>query len=123
KGLGLSPDQAVGLDRPELKPPEKKAAARILGSNPYIRVSFLQRKGKPALSRVGGGHRDVSRRWLDRHGFPRLPIWFAGDDKALMARNLGVRVAIDDAPDNVAALAAAGIPTLVPAQPYNRGLV
>jgi putative transposase len=41
KGLGLSPDQAVGLDRPELKPPEKKAAARILGSNPYIRVSFL----------------------------------------------------------------------------------
>jgi putative transposase len=42
KGLGLGPDQAVGLDRPELKPPEKKAAARILGSNPYIRVSFLQ---------------------------------------------------------------------------------
>ncbi len=42
KGLGLSPDQAVGLDRPELKLPEKKTAARILGSNPYIRVSFLQ---------------------------------------------------------------------------------
>ncbi|MGC9100110.1 MAG: RNA-guided endonuclease InsQ/TnpB family protein [Caldisericum sp.] len=42
KGLGLTPDQAVGLDRPELKPLEKEAAARILGSNPYIRVSFLQ---------------------------------------------------------------------------------
>ncbi|PTQ55043.1 MAG: transposase, IS605 OrfB [Candidatus Carbobacillus altaicus] len=42
KGIGLSPDQAVGLDRPELKPPEKKAAARILGMSPYIRVSFLQ---------------------------------------------------------------------------------
>jgi putative transposase len=41
KGLGLSPDQAVGLDRPELKPLEKEAAVRILGSNPYIRVSFL----------------------------------------------------------------------------------
>lgn len=41
KGLGLSPDQAVGLDRPELKPPEREAAARILGSNPCIRVSFL----------------------------------------------------------------------------------
>jgi len=40
KGLGLGPDQAVGLDRPELKPPEREAAARILGSNPYIRVSF-----------------------------------------------------------------------------------
>ncbi len=42
KGLGLSPNQAVGLDRSELKPPEREAAARILGSNPYIRVSFPQ---------------------------------------------------------------------------------
>jgi len=41
KGLGLSLDQAVGLDRPELKPLEKEASARILKSNPYIRVSFL----------------------------------------------------------------------------------
>jgi putative transposase len=46
KGLGLSPDQVVGLDRPELKLPEKKAAARILGSNPYIRVSFSSTKGE-----------------------------------------------------------------------------
>lgn len=42
KGLGLSPDQAVGLGRPELKPPKREAAARILGSNPWIRVSFPQ---------------------------------------------------------------------------------
>jgi len=42
KGLGLGVEQAVGLDRPELKPPEREAAARILGSNPYIRVSFPQ---------------------------------------------------------------------------------
>ncbi len=42
KGLGLGPDQAVGLDRPELKPREREAAARVLGSNPYIRVSFPQ---------------------------------------------------------------------------------
>lgn len=35
-----SPDQAVGLDRPELKPLEREAAARVLGSNPYICVSF-----------------------------------------------------------------------------------
>jgi putative transposase len=40
KGLGLSPDQAIGLDRPELKPPEREAIMRILGSNPYIRISF-----------------------------------------------------------------------------------
>jgi len=42
KGLGLSPDQTLGLDRPEVTPLEKEAAARILGSNPSIRVSFLQ---------------------------------------------------------------------------------
>ncbi|MBT9253915.1 MAG: transposase, partial [Brockia lithotrophica] len=42
KGLGLSPDRAVGLDWPELTPPEREAAARILGSTPYIRVSFPQ---------------------------------------------------------------------------------
>lgn len=40
KGLGLSPDQAVGLDRSELKPLEREAAVRVLGSNPYIRISF-----------------------------------------------------------------------------------
>jgi putative transposase len=56
KGLGLSPDQAVGLDRPELKPLEREAAARILGSNPYIRVSFPQRGSPPSQARVGGGH-------------------------------------------------------------------
>jgi putative transposase len=48
KGLGLSPDQAVGLDRPELKPLEREAIARTLGSNPYIRVS-LPRGGSPPL--------------------------------------------------------------------------
>jgi putative transposase len=42
KGLGLDPEQAVGLDRPELKPLEREAAARILGSSPYICVSSSQ---------------------------------------------------------------------------------
>jgi len=42
KGLGLDPKQAVGLDRPELKPLERETAARILGSNPYICVSFAR---------------------------------------------------------------------------------
>jgi len=42
KGLELSEQNFVGLDRPEVKPLEKGAAARILGSNPHIRVSLLQ---------------------------------------------------------------------------------
>jgi putative transposase len=45
KGLGLSLDQAVGLGRSELTPLERETAARILGSNPYIRVSFLGEGG------------------------------------------------------------------------------
>jgi putative transposase len=48
KGLGLSPDQAVGLDRPELTPLEREAITRILGSSPYIRVS-LPGGGSPPL--------------------------------------------------------------------------
>jgi len=45
KGLGLSRNQAVGVGRPELTPLERATAARILGSNPYLRVSFLDEGG------------------------------------------------------------------------------
>jgi len=45
KGLGLSRNQAVGVGRPELTPLERETAARILGSNPYLRVSFLDEGG------------------------------------------------------------------------------
>ncbi|HHY80171.1 MAG TPA: transposase [Thermoanaerobacter sp.] len=34
--------KVVGLDRPEVTPVERKTSARILGSSPYILVSFLQ---------------------------------------------------------------------------------
>jgi len=51
KGLGLSPDQAVGLDRPELTPLEREAARRILGSNPGIRLVSLAEGGSPPLER------------------------------------------------------------------------
>ena len=50
KGLGLSRNQAVGVGRPELTPLERETAARILGSNPCIRVSFLD-EGGSLLSR------------------------------------------------------------------------
>ena len=49
KGLGLSPDQAVGLDRPELTPLERETARRTLGSNPGIRLAFLAEGGSPPL--------------------------------------------------------------------------
>ncbi len=30
----------IGLDWSEVKPPERDTAVRILGSNPYVRISF-----------------------------------------------------------------------------------
>jgi len=49
KGLRLSLDQAVGLGRSELTPLESETAARVLGSNPHIRVSFLDEGGSLLL--------------------------------------------------------------------------
>ena len=43
--LGLSLNQPVGLDRPELTPVEWQTAVRILGSNPYIRISCHDEAG------------------------------------------------------------------------------
>ncbi len=44
--------RVVGLGRSELTPAEREASARILGSNPYIRVSF--RRKLLVLTRRGG---------------------------------------------------------------------
>jgi len=40
KGLAPSPEEAVGLDQPELKPLEREVIAQILGSSLYICVSL-----------------------------------------------------------------------------------
>jgi len=45
KGLSLSPNQAVGLDRSELTPVERELVAKILGSNPYIKATSLVEAG------------------------------------------------------------------------------
>jgi putative transposase len=41
KGLDLNPNQVVGADHPELTPVERDLAAKILGSNPYIKAAVL----------------------------------------------------------------------------------
>lgn len=41
--------RVVGLDRPELTPAEREASARMLGSNPYIRVSYLCEAGSSSI--------------------------------------------------------------------------
>jgi putative transposase len=45
-GLGIP---TLRLNWREVKPVEREAAARILGSNPYIRVSYLVEAGSPPL--------------------------------------------------------------------------
>ncbi len=52
--------------KPELKPLEREAVTRILGSNPYVRVS-LPRGGSPPSLEGGGGH-DSLVAVLDRNG-------------------------------------------------------
>jgi putative transposase len=47
KGLDLSQNQIVGMDRPELTPVERALATKILGSNPYIKVAVLCEAGSP----------------------------------------------------------------------------
>ena len=41
--------RVVGLDRPELTPAEREASVRILGSNPYIRISYLVEAGSSSI--------------------------------------------------------------------------
>jgi len=47
KGLDLSQNQVVGVDRPELTPVERELVAKILGSNPYIKATALVEAGSP----------------------------------------------------------------------------
>ncbi len=49
KGFGLEASRALGVDRAEVTPMEIKAAARILRSNPWIRVSLVEEVGSPGL--------------------------------------------------------------------------
>lgn len=63
KGLGLSPDQALGPDRPEVTPLEMRAAVRTVGSHPYVRISLVGEGGSARRARFdpptlvgGGGH-------------------------------------------------------------------
>jgi putative transposase len=51
KGLDLSLNQVVGADHPELTPVEREIVAKILGSNPYIKVTSLVEAGSSHLYR------------------------------------------------------------------------
>jgi putative transposase len=47
KGLDLSQNKVVGVERSELTPVEMVLATKILGSNPYIKVGVIDEVGSP----------------------------------------------------------------------------
>lgn len=57
--------------------------------------------------------------WLAHHGFPGGVLLFA-EDKAQAAKEVGASWALEDAPAQIAALAASGVRVLVPDWPYAR---
>jgi len=49
KGFDVNPNHILSLDWTEVTPVERKTSARILGSNPYIRVSHLVETGSSQI--------------------------------------------------------------------------
>jgi len=49
KGFDVDPDHILSLDWAEVTPVERIASARILGSNPCIRVSYLVEAGSSRI--------------------------------------------------------------------------
>jgi putative transposase len=47
KGLDLSQNQVVGVERSKITPVEMALATKILGSNPYIKVAVIDEAGSP----------------------------------------------------------------------------
>ena len=66
----------------------------------------------------------LTRAWLERHGFPSLPLAHADGEqpKAPHVRALGARVMVEDSPKEAAALARAGVQVLLRHEPYNARL-
>ena len=66
----------------------------------------------------------LTRAWLERHGFPDLPLEHADGEhpKAPRVRALGAQVMVEDSPAEAAALACAGVQVLLRHEPYNADL-
>ena len=66
----------------------------------------------------------LTRSWLERHGFPELPLEHADGEhpKAPRVRGMGAQVMVEDSPEEAAALAGAGVRVLLRHEPYNAGL-
>lgn len=124
-------DQAYGLSRKEGRRLWRKLEARIytLGvpldhAAPVLRD--LKEKGheiyfitaRPGLPKIT----EVTEEWLRTHSFPfdGENLFMGSQDKAKVAKQLGVELFFEDAPQHLDRLVAAGIPTVVMDAVYNR---
>lgn len=62
--------------------------------------------------------KEVTESWLKEHGYPEGDVLFTMD-KAALARSLGIKLAFDDAPHEIANYLRAGINVMVKDQEYN----
>lgn len=64
----------------------------------------------------------ITEQWLDKHGFPRAPVYSIGHDesKINIAKNVGVEIYVDDRWENFVELNNAGICCFLFDAPYNR---
>ena len=64
----------------------------------------------------------VTKDWLKKHGFPYDPsrLRMGAQDKAKIARELGIQLFFEDAPKHLDRLVEEGIPTVIVDAVYNR---
>ena len=88
----------------------------------------LQRRGHEIYfitARPGMKHiADVTKHWLKKHGFPYDPsrLRMGAQDKAKIARELGIQLFFEDAPKHLDRLVEEGIPTVIVDAVVQQGL-
>ncbi|OYD08858.1 5' nucleotidase, NT5C type [Paludifilum halophilum] len=124
-------DKAFGLTRKEgrtlwrkLEPqiytlavPMKNAAATLQRlKEEGHRIVFIT--ARPGMKRI----LRVTEEWLNKHGFPYdgTNLVMGAQDKARVARKVGVDLFFEDAPQHLDKLVASGIPTVIMDAAYNR---
>lgn len=124
-------DEPYGLDKKEGKRLWRKLEPQIYSiglprENAASVLSRLSDEGHVVYfvtARPGMSHiRDVTESWLKKHDFPFYGdnLYMNAQDKAKVAKKLGIDVFFEDAPDHLDRLLAADILTVVVDAVYNR---
>jgi FMN phosphatase YigB (HAD superfamily) len=131
-GVELPYEQQVTWHTPELRPEQFKAVIAdthsdqaILAAVPFPGAVETIRGWREAgheiyiVSHRHAGAREATERWLERIGLAYDGLDFS-EDKVAYAVHVGVRLLIDDSPENLSAAVAAGIAGATISHPWNR---